>query len=174
MAGMVHLYCGDGKGKTTAAMGLAMRCAGWGEKVLVMQLMKRDNSGERRILEQFSQVTLWETYPDAEFSFRMNEARRQAASAWYVAEFQKMMRLVQNGTYRLVLLDEVISCISVGFLPEEMVLDFLDKRPPMTEVVITGRNPGEALLKRADYITEMVKQKHPFDVEIAARKGIEF
>ena len=77
MSGLVHLYCGDGKGKTTAAMGLAVRCAGWQERVLVVQLMKQDNSGERRILEQLPQVTLWETYPDAKFSFRMTPAERQ-------------------------------------------------------------------------------------------------
>lgn len=90
MSGLVHLYCGDGKGKTTAAMGLAVRCAGWQERVLVVQLMKQGNSGERRILEQLPQVTLWETYPDAKFSFRMTPAEKAEAARWYTGQFRRI------------------------------------------------------------------------------------
>ena len=161
MSGLVHIYCGDGKGKTTAAMGLAVRCAGWQKRVLVAQLMKQDNSGERRILEQLPQVTLWQTYPSAKFSFRMTDAEKQAAAEWYTAQFRKIAETVH-------------SCITCGFLPEQLVLDFLENRPEALEVVITGRDPSAALLERADYVTEMTLRKHPYEKGISARKGIEY
>ena len=156
MSGLVHIYCGDGKGKTTAAMGLAVRCAGWQKRVLVAQLMKQDNSGERRILEQLPQVTLWQTYPSAKFSFRMTDAEKQAAAEWYTAQFRKIAETVQHGAYAM------------------LVLDFLENRPEALEVVITGRDPSAALLERADYVTEMTLRKHPYEKGISARKGIEY
>ena len=174
MSGLVHLYCADGKGKTTAAMGLAVRCAGWQERVLVVQLMKQDNSGERRILEQLPQVTLWETYPDAKFSFRMTLAEKAEAAHWYTGQFRRITEAVHGGTYRMLILDELLSCISCGFLPEETVLAFLDSRPENLEVVMTGRNPSPALAERADYLTEMCLRKHPYEEGISARKGIEY
>lgn len=174
MYGLVHVYCGDGKGKTTAAMGLALRCVGCGGSVLVMQMMKQDNSGERRMLEQMQKVTLWKTFPDAKFSFQMNEQERQLAAAWYTGQFQGIVQTVHTGAYQLLILDELLSCISCGFLPEESVLDFLDSRPSELEIVITGRNPSAVMLERADYVTEMIKRKHPFDVGTPARKGIEY
>ena len=145
MSGLVHIYCGDGKGKTTAAMGLAVRCAGWQKRVLVAQLMKQDNSGERRILEQLPQVTLWQTYPSAKFSFRMTDAEKQAAAEWYTAQFRKIAETVQHGAYAMLVLDELLSCITCGFL-----------------------------LERADYVTEMTLRKHPYEKGISARKGIEY
>lgn len=174
MSGLVHVYCGDGKGKTTAAMGLAMRCAGWQKAVLVAQFMKQDHSGERRVLEQLPQVTLWETYPSAKFSFRMTAEEKQAAAAWYQMQFREIVNTVQQGSFRLLVLDELLSCISCGFLPEQDVLSFISSRPEELEVVITGRNPSPALLEQADYVTEMTLRKHPYEKGIAARKGIEY
>ena len=174
MSGLVHIYCGDGKGKTTAALGLAVRCAGWQKRVLVAQLMKQDNSGERRILEQLPQVTLWQTYPSAKFSFRMTDAEKQAAAEWYTAQFRKIAETVQHGAYAMLVLDELLSCITCGFLPEQLVLDFLENRPEALEVVITGRDPSAALLERADYVTEMTLRKHPYEKGISARKEIEY
>ena len=173
MSGLVHIYCGDGKGKTTAAMGLAVRCAGWQKRVLVAQLMKQDNSGERRILEQLPQVTLWQTIPAQSFR-RMTDAEKQAAAEWYTAQFRKIAETVQHGAYAMLVLDELLSCITCGFLPEQLVLDFLENRPEALEVVITGRDPSAALLERADYVTEMTLRKHPYEKGISARKGIEY
>ena len=174
MSGLVHIYCGDGKGKTTAAMGLAVRCAGWQKRVLVAQLMKQDNSGERRILEQLPQVTLWQTYPSAKFSFRMTDAEKQAAAEWYTAQFRKIAETVQHGAYAMLELDQMHACTTCGCLQEQLVLDFLENRPEALEVVITGRDPSAALLERADYVTEMTLRKHPYEKGIFARKGIEY
>mgnify|MGYP002228941647 CR=1 FL=1 len=77
--------------------------------------MKQDNSGERRILEQLPQVTLWETYPDAKFSFRMTPAEKAEAARWYTGQFRRITEAVQGGTYRMLILDELLSCISCGF-----------------------------------------------------------
>lgn len=174
MVGLVHIYCGTGKGKTTAAMGLALRCAGYGGRVLLMQFMKRDNSGERRILAQLPQVTLWETYPAAKFSFQMNATECAQAAAWYTAQFQQIVKVIQQGGYRMLVLDELLSCIRCGFLDESLVVNFLQQKPEELEVVITGRDLSEKLVTQADYVTEMTKWKHPYDQGIPARQGVEF
>ncbi|MFR6496163.1 MAG: cob(I)yrinic acid a,c-diamide adenosyltransferase [Ruminococcus sp.] len=89
------------------------------------------------------------------FSFRMTDAEKQAAAEWYTAQFRKIAETVQHGAYAMLVLDELLSCITCGFLPEQLVLDFLENRPEALEVVITGRDPSAALLERADYVTEM-------------------
>ena len=83
MYGLIHIYCGEGKGKTTAAMGLAVRCVGQNGTVLVVQFMKQDTSGERKALHMLPGVHLWKTYPSAKFSFQMTDAEKNAAAAWY-------------------------------------------------------------------------------------------
>ena len=117
---------------------------------------------------------MWETYPDAKFSFRMTLAEKAEAAHWYTGQFRRITEAVQGGTYRMLILDELLSCISCGFLPEETVLAFLDSRPENLEVVMTGRNPSPALAERADYLTEMCLRKHPYEEGISARKGIEY
>ena len=174
MSGLVHIYCGDGKGKTTAAMGLAVRCAGWQKRVLVAQLMKQDNSGERRILEQLPQVTLWQTYPSAKFSFRMTDAEKRETADALTRTFDAATGFAVREHARLLVLDEVCAAISCGFLDEKTVVKFLETKPETLEVVLTGRGPSEALQAHADYITEMKMQRHPFEKGIAAREGIEF
>lgn len=174
MYGLMHIYYGEGKGKTTASMGLALRCAGCGGKVLIMQCMKRDNSGERYVLERLSQITLWKTYPFVKFSFQMDVLEKQQAKTWYTKQFLEIVEIVQTGAYQMLVMDELLSCIRCGFLEESLVLSFLNQKPKELEVVITGRDPSEKLLEKADYVTEMVKRKHPYDKGIVARRGVEF
>lgn len=174
MYGLIHIYCGEGKGKTTAAMGLAVRCAGQNGTVLVVQFMKQDTSGERKALHMLPGVHLWETYPSAKFSFQMTDAEKNAAAAWYQTMFQQLAEAVETGSVQMLILDEVFSCISCGFLPESALLAFLEHRPPHLEVVMTGRNPGAVFVERADYVTEMVCRKHPYQKGIAARRGVEY
>ena len=157
MTGLIHLYCGDGKGKTTAAVGLTVRCAGRGNKVVFAQFLKDGTSGECRVLAKLPDVTVMAANPDA------LTRTFDAATGFAVREHA-----------RLLVLDEVCAAISCGFLDEKTVVKFLETKPETLEVVLTGRGPSEALQAHADYITEMKMQRHPFEKGIAAREGIEF
>lgn len=170
----VHLYCGDGKGKTTAAVGLAVRFAGRGGKVVVAQFLKDGTSGECRALAKLETVTMLAANPVGKFSFQMNEEEKQRTADAVQRTFAAATGYAVREGAGLLILDEVCAAISCGFLDEQEVLDFLDGRPDTIEVVLTGRDPSEALQQRADYITEMTKRRHPFDGGVTAREGIEW
>lgn len=174
MTGLVHLYCGEGKGKTTAAVGLTVRCAGHGGKVVFAQFLKDGTSGECRVLAKLPEVTLLAANPVGKFSFRMtDEEKRQTAEA-LSRTFAAAAGFAVREQARLLVLDEVCAAISCGFLDEKTVTDFLETKPDALEVVLTGRNPSENLRAHADYITEMTMRRHPYEKGIAAREGIEF
>lgn len=172
--GLIHIYCGDGKGKTTAACGLVIRCCGQGGRALVFQFLKSDNSGERRILEKMENVTLLSCYDNVKFTFRMNEEEKAQAKAFYEQRFSEITRLVLEESYDLLVLDEVMAAVSAGFIGEEALLRFLKEKPDTLEVVLTGRNPSDALIALADYVTEMKLVKHPYEQGITARRMIEW
>ena len=171
--GLMHLYCGNGKGKTTAATGLSVRCAGAGGRVIFCQFGKDGTSSELRILESIPGIRVLVCTERFGFYKRMSEETRERARAAYTALLEEALAAAGEGA-ELLVLDEAVSALNHGMIPEERLLDFLDRRPQGLEVCLTGREPPEALLERADYVTEMVKRKHPFDQGIAARKGIEF
>lgn len=170
----VHLYCGDGKGKTTAAVGLAVRFAGRSGKVVLAQFLKDGTSGECRALAKLETVTMLAANPVRKFSFQMNEEEKQRTADAVQRTFATATGYAVREGAGLLILDEVCAAISCGFLDEQAVLDFLDGRSDTLEVVLTGRDPSEALQERADYITEMVKCRHPFDDGVTAREGIEW
>ena len=167
---MLHLYCGNGKGKTTAAMGLALRAAGRGKRVVIAQFLKGADSGERLALAQFPQVTLLPVPDTVKFSFRMTEEERQAEAKRY----QQLLRLIRQEAQDcfLLVLDEACAAVNTGLLPLEDLLACLDCLD--CEVVLTGRDPAAQLVDRADYITSMEAVRHPFSQGITAREGIEF
>lgn len=169
---MVHIYCGDGKGKTTCAMGLATRAAGHGRKVVIAQFLKSGNSGERVTFEGLPNVTCLPVPETMKFVFAMSEEEKAQTSAQMTASFEKAVQLGRESD--LLVLDELNSAISTGMVPLERVTAFLDSKPESLEVVITGRDPAPELQERADYITEMRKVKHPFDRGLNAREGIEW
>lgn len=169
---MLHIYCGDGKGKTTCAMGLAVRSAGHGNKVVIAQFMKGSNSGERACLSSLPNTTLLNVPESAKFVFAMNEQEKADFAQKMTSSFSEAVRLAQDCD--LLILDELCSALTTGMIPLDIVLDFLDHRPDTLEVVITGRDPAPELTERADYITEMVKIRHPFDRGISAREGVEW
>ena len=152
---MIHLYCGDGKGKTTAAMGLALRMAGRGKPVVIAQFLKGADSGERYALSLLPKVTLLPAPEPIKFSFQLTQAEAAA----------------RKEACGLLVLDEVCAAVNTGLLPLERVLACLDR--VSCEVVLTGRDPVPELWERADYITEMEKLRHPYDRGIAARPGVE-
>lgn len=171
--GLIHLYCGDGKGKTTAAMGLALRCAGRGKTVVVAQFLKDGASGECRALAKMPQVTVLAANPCGKFSFQMTEEEKTQTADAAARTFAAATGFAVREQARLLVLDEACAAIACGFLDEQALLDFLDGKPAGLEVALTGRDPSDALLARADYISEIVKRRHPFDKGVAAREDIE-
>ncbi len=169
---MLHIYCGDGKGKTTCAMGLAVRAAGHARRVVVAQFLKGDNSGERAVLGSLPTVECLPVPQSVKFTFAMNEEEKAQARAQMSASFADAVQKARQAD--LLVLDELCAAVTTGMVPLDQVLSFLDERPEGLEVVITGRDPDPALLERADYVTEMCKRKHPFDRGVPAREGVEW
>lgn len=172
MPGRIHIYCGDGKGKTTAATGLAVRAAGAGKKVVFTQFFKDGRSSEMNVLRGVQNIHLIHCKTVRGFWSRMDQRQRKQASEDYTKLFADVIEAAKDSD--LLVLDEILSACNHGAVEETTVTAFLSGKPENLEVVLTGRNPSEALLAFADYVTEMRKIKHPYDRGVAARKGIEF
>ena len=171
--GLVQIYYGDGKGKTTAAFGLAFRCAGWGRRVVIAQFLKSGASGEVMAAERFPELTVMRTKEINKFTFQMNEEEKAATARNCQDLFRQATALAVEQQARLLVMDEVIDA-SRGFLPMDELCAFLDNRPEGLEVVMTGHSLPQELADRADYITHVQKEKHPYDKGVMARKEIEF
>ena len=171
---LVHIYTGEGKGKTTASIGLAVRAAGAGMKVLFVQFFKEDSapSGEKEVLKAVGVELVRSNCRHPLFTGARTdlEAVRASVVGTYEAAKEKLM----SGGYNLVVFDEIMSAINGGWIKIDDILSFLDSRPKDLEVVLTGRNAPVELMQSADYVTEMLKIKHPFDNGVQARKGIEY
>ncbi len=171
--GLIHIYEGNGKGKTTAGVGLALRCAGHGFPVVYSQFLKDGSSGEIGLLRQIPQITVMVNEKSFGFTFRMNEEQKKEATGSYETLLESVIRQTVSGGCRLLVLDEVLDACNCGMVSTERLVDFLKQKPEELEVVMTGRNPAQELVELADYITYMKKIKHPFDRGIYAREGIE-
>lgn len=171
--GLVHIYCGNGKGKTTAAVGLAVRCAGGGGRVLFYQFLKDGKSGEINSFRFLDGITVFSGYKSTKFSFNMTEHEKRLAAEHYMSDFNKIRAMVNNSSYDMLVLDEAIHAVNLGYITLSAMLGFIDSKPEVTELVLTGRNPSKELIDRADYISEITKIKHPFDRGVNARKYIE-
>ena len=171
MAGLIHLYCGDGKGKTTAAVGLAVRASGAGKRVIFTQFFKDGSTSEVESLKLLGIRTIHAQTVKG-FYRSMTPEQREQAREDYTALFRQVAAAGKDAD--LLILDEIVSACNRGVVPETLVTDFLRSKPAQLEVVLTGRNPSPALMELADYITEMRKLRHPYDRGVAARRGIEF
>jgi len=169
--GLIIVNTGNGKGKTTAALGVALRACGYGMKVTMLQFFKgKWKYGELRSAPKLGTFEIrpmghgftWES-KDIEVDKRLVREAWKAASAD-----------ILSGKYDLVILDEINYALSYGFLPVEDVVDFLKKKPAMLHVILTGRDAKPEVIEIADLVTEMREIKHPFEQGIAAQKGIEF
>lgn len=171
--GFIHIYCGDGKGKTTTAMGLCTRAAGYGYKVLIYQFMKNNQTSERKVLEQIERITFVDGLDQEKFSFQMTPEEKKERKAYYEEQFDKVTQKAEREKYDLLLLDELIYTIRAGLFEEEKLLSYLREKPESLEVVLTGQGPSDELIAAADYVSEIRKVKHPFDQGLPARRGIE-
>ena len=171
--GLVHLYCGDGKGKTTAAIGLMVRAAGNGLRVLLVQFLKGRPSGELAVLEQLEQIRIIRGKPSDKFSFQMDARERQQAYDTNSKNLLTALEAARAGTCDLLVLDEIVGAVAAGLVDEDLLQSLFLQRQPTIEMVLTGRNPPDWIMQQADYITEMRAIRHPFEKGIAARVGIE-
>ncbi len=170
--GYIELYTGDGKGKTTAAAGLALRVLGNGMRVLFVQFLKSEKSGEIEMLKKcglknFHLLREWDG------SFILTSAtpkqKELCENLW-----TKSLQKVDSFKPDLLVLDEVTVAITFSLLSEDDLLEFLENKPSYLEVVMTGQGASEALIKKSDLVTIMEKRKHYYDKGVVARKGIEY
>jgi len=170
--GLVQVYTGDGKGKTTAALGLALRAAGYGLRVHIVQFLKGwTHYGELAGVKLLPSVTL------RQFGRQGFVNPKRPLPADYElarAALEDARRAMLAGEVDIVILDEVNNALELGLLPVEAVLALLDERPASVELILTGRGAPEVLRERADLVTEMRAVKHPYDSGLVARKGIEY
>jgi cob(I)alamin adenosyltransferase len=176
--GFIQVYTGDGKGKTTAAFGLALRAVGQGLRVRIYQFLKSGTSfsGELRALEKGRVPLSWKRFED-QIPPLFQKIKTMDDSALRRSIRQALDEVAADlldSEADLVVLDDIIVALSQGWLAWEDLLAFLDERPPGTEVVLTGRGAPQALIDIADLVTEMREVKHPFQAGVGARKGIEF
>ncbi len=162
----VHIYTGDGKGKTTCAAGLAARCAGHRKSVSFYQFLKCDESGECRTLSPL--VRFFRVSMRFGFVFQMDMQEKEKLKQETYALWKQAVR--ENCD--LLVLDEIFGAMEVGFIPKEEVFAFI--KTCKSELVLTGRNAPENFVKLADYVTEMKMIKHVYEKGIAAREGIEY
>ena len=169
--GYVHVYTGDGKGKTTAAIGLAIRAAGHDRRTYIGQFMKGRDYGELTALRHLPQITIRQ-YGDPKC------IRKEEVTATHVAHaeagLEQARTAMLSGRYDIVVLDEVNVALWFGLLTEAAVLSLLDERPPAVELILTGRRAPRAILDRADLVTEMTEVRHYYSAGVLARKGMEY
>jgi cob(I)alamin adenosyltransferase len=170
--GLVIVHTGKGKGKTTAAMGLALRAMGHGMKVGIVQFVKGAwDTGERRVLERFPEQVVCKAMGEG-FTWETQDRARDVAAAG--AAFEAAKEMIADPSFGMVILDELNIVLRYDYLPLEEVLEVLENKRPDLHVVITGRNAAPALVERADLVTEMTLVKHPFQAGVKAQPGIEF
>jgi cob(I)alamin adenosyltransferase len=176
--GLVQIYTGDGKGKTTAAFGLALRAAGQGNKVLIYQFLKPPSLdiGERFALE-LGAVRIRVEALDIEWDMAKSFEDEKLVAQTKVAIKEAIERIAETGEkkfYDVLILDEIVFCLSKGLAELEDIKNLIERRDPTVEIVLTGRGASSELMKLADLVTEMKNVKHPFDKGVEARRGIEF
>ena len=175
--GLIHIYSGDGKGKTTAAFGLAVRFVAYGGKVAIFQFLKDASSGESVFLKNLNldSINIFASQKKLPFYWTANEEEKKEISEETQKLFDRAVQFAENKNIELLILDEVLDVINNKLIDEKNVLEICDLcKKNSIELVITGRNPSEILLQKCDYHSDIVLKKHPFYSGISARAGIEY
>lgn len=165
---MLHIYCGDGKGKTTAALGLAIRAAGAGLRVHIVQLMKGAPTSELTLLARIPEISIARCDRDYGFSWKMSDRDKSEITACHNRLLSEAFAIGAD----MVILDEFNSAYANNLLDRKVVERLIGEAK--AEIVLTGRNPDPKFLEKADYISEIQCVRHPYEQGVTARKGIEF
>jgi cob(I)alamin adenosyltransferase len=172
--GLVHIYTGPGKGKTTAALGLALRAAGWGKKVIIYQFLKPPALvlGERKACAR-SNLPIKIVPVDIKWNMR-----KKNNTVLVCDKIDKTCKEIQTvakkGNFDLIVLDEIIFCLSKKLVSLEWIKKIINSTQKSAEIILTGRGATKDIIKLADLVTEMKEIKHPFRKNVKARKGIEY
>lgn len=167
--GLVHIYTGDGKGKTTASIGLAVRCRGYGKKVHIFQFLKSMPSGELKSLEKLG-IGVTKISTSDKFYFNMTEKEKKNTSDY----IKETIKHLYDEEYDLLILDEIICVLDLSIINRDEILNIIKNKPKSCELVLTGRNMPDYLMDYADYISKIECVKHPFENGINARESIEY
>ncbi|MHB9038644.1 MAG: cob(I)yrinic acid a,c-diamide adenosyltransferase, partial [Armatimonadota bacterium] len=172
--GLVHVYTGEGKGKTTAALGVALRAIGWGLRVCVIQFIKGySDIGEAQFAREFPErLTLKQLAVDLSRSIdeaKVAQRRAEAEAAMTYAE-----AAVTSGEYDLIILDEINNAVHYGLIDVSRLLCLIKVKPDGLELILTGRSAHKEVIEAADYVTEMRTVKHPYEQGVQARKGFDY
>ncbi|MGE4357087.1 MAG: cob(I)yrinic acid a,c-diamide adenosyltransferase [Candidatus Omnitrophota bacterium] len=173
--GLVHIYYGKGKGKTTSALGIALRAWGWGRKIIIFQFFKPKSlpSGEVKAVEKLGREIKIVRFGYKHPLFCKKIERKKVKLA--LDKFLKEIKCeIEQEDYDLIILDEILNAVDSGLVSEKVIIDLMKQKPKATELILTGRPFIDKLKKYADYISEIKEIKHPFQRGIKARKGIEY
>lgn len=172
--GLIHIYTGDGKGKTTASVGLTIRAHAHGLRIMFVQFLKNGLSGEIGILRQLSNVRVYSGHADMKFTNQMEEDDKVRTLAMHREFFANAVAAARNNEIDLLVFDEAFGAIATGLLNSDDVYEFLSTKPATLEVVLTGRNPEPRFLALADYVSNVQCLAHPYQKGILAREGIDY
>jgi cob(I)alamin adenosyltransferase len=170
MKGYVQVYTGDGKGKTTAALGLSLRAAGAGLKVYIAQFLKKGDYSEIKALERLSGAITIEQFGLGRFIKNRPTQKEIRAARDGLEKIKKMMA---SGKYDVIIVEEGNVAVACGLFSVQDLVDLIDTKPGPVELVITGRNAAREIIQKADLVTEMKSIRHYFDKGVTARVGIE-
>lgn len=176
--GLVQIYTGTGKGKTTAAFGIALRAAGWGNKVIIYQFLKPESLklGERKAVTK-SKLPIkivplkiqWNMRKSLDNNKTIEKTKQKIALL-----FEKIKTQAKNKKYDIIILDEIVFCLTAKLITIDLIRDLIKSKAKQVELILTGRGASKDLIKSADLVTEMKLIKHPYNKNIKARKGIEY
>lgn len=176
MKRLIHIYTGQGKGKTTACVGAAIRAAGQDMKVYFVQFQKGSDSGELKILREIDNIDVYRVCDSKKFYYYMNDEEKQIYVNTHKKAFLSVIEdIIQHPfKYDMLVLDEILGAISIGAIEEYVLLNFLKTKPEQLEILLSGRNASDQLIQVADYVSDITCVKHPYEKDIAGRKGIEY
>lgn len=170
---MIQLYCGEGKGKTSAAVGAAIRAAGAGKNVIFSQFMKGRQTSELSILKTIPNIKILRSDIDFGFYVQMSEEQKKELTGIHNGILQKIMQSITGVENDFVVMDEITYPYNYNMIDKEALKDLLEYGH-VCEFVLTGRDPAEIFLERADYISRLECERHPYERGVAAREGIEY
>lgn len=173
--GYIHIYMGDGKGKTTCALGLAFRSIGAGFKVMMVQFLKNWHTSELDSINLLGdKFEIFRIESKKDFTYNLNEEEIKLLKEEIKIELNKTKEFISSGDYDLIILDEVLGAIQGGFIDESEIIEIMKNKPMNLELILTGRNASEDIIDNADLVSRIDKVKHYYDNGILARVGIEY
>jgi len=173
--GFIQIYTGDGKGKTTAALGLALRAAGNNYRVCMVQFLKTSRTGEIESAKKLEgNFKIYRFEKKKGFFWTLNDCEKEELKEEVKKAYEFCLKALENNTCDILIMDEVMAILSNRLLSVEEIIELIDKKPDNMELILTGRNVPEEILQKADLVTEMKNIKHYMDKGILAREGIEY